>query len=408
MFKPLLRLGASPGFRPLFLTAVLIGCRDAMVEPYIVLFAVEKVHLAPLALGVFLTVRSLGAVSFSMLFGLWFDRMPSVLPLVLALLAGVVGYTLLATTNDFALLLLIAGGPLAATGAAFPQVFSLAKGHLDRFDMSLAESGIAVMRSSFSAAWAIGPLLGAVIVEAYDFAGVFLASAICGSLACGALAWSGVRASGRTHHGPDINVVGLKRMIGLTAGSFVLFFTALVMGAVALPIVITRDLHGMKTVIGISAGLCALLEVPVMMGVALVPARLGGYSGLMIGFVAMLLYFVVLTVAPGIGTVVASQAFRAIGIGLVASVGITYMQGLMPRRIGAAAALFTITSQVGALLAGLAVGPWAETFGYRSIFPLCIVLAGLGALLLMLSTRRRDNLLAVAEAERIELGRSRL
>ena len=406
MFKPLLRLAVSPGFRSLFLTAVLIGCRDAMVEPYIVLFAVEKAHLAPLALGAYLTVRSLGSVAFSLLFGIWFDRKPSILPLVLARLAGVAGYALLATTTDFTLLLVIAGLPLAATGAAFPQVFSLAKGHLDRFDTSLAERGIAVMRSSFSAAWAIGPLLGAVIVETTDFSGVFLASALCGSIACGALAWSGVRASTKLHHAPEINAAGLKRTIGLTAGAFVLFFTALVMGAVALPIVITHDLHGMKSIIGLSAGLCALLEVPVMMGVALLPARLGGYNGLMIGFVAMLLYFVVLSVAPGIGTVVAAQALRAVGIGLVASIGITYMQGLMPKRIGAAAALFTITGQVGALLAGLAVGPWADAFGYHAIFPLCIAQTGVGAILLRLSRRSRDSspAPAVVAAERIEVG----
>jgi predicted MFS family arabinose efflux permease len=46
---------------------------------------IDKAHLSPLALGVFLTVYSLSGMIISISFGRWFDRTPSPIPLLLAL-----------------------------------------------------------------------------------------------------------------------------------------------------------------------------------------------------------------------------------------------------------------------------------------------------------------------------------
>jgi Zn-dependent oligopeptidase len=101
---------------------VLVGFRDSMSLPYNTLFAVERAHMGPLAVGVFLTARAGGAIAMSMLFGAWFDRRPSLWPLMVTLAAGSVGYALLTTTNDFAALCLIAIVPLGMGAAAFPLV----------------------------------------------------------------------------------------------------------------------------------------------------------------------------------------------------------------------------------------------------------------------------------------------
>jgi SET family sugar efflux transporter-like MFS transporter len=385
---PLARLAATPAYRYLVTACLLVGFRDAMAEPYIVLFAADKAHLGPLALGAFLTARAAGAIAISMGFGLWLDRAPSMLPLTFALLMGVAGYLLCATTTDFLFLLPIAAVPLAANGAAFPQLFALAKAHLDRSGRESTEGGIAVMRASFSAAWAIGPVVGALLVERSGFGGVFLVSALCGLAAYGVVAWSGLRAA--APH-PLVQVGGAGRRtpfrIGLSAAAFTMFFMAMIMGSVALPLVVTRDLHGVPGDIGVAAGVCALLEVPVMIAVALRSSLLGGYGGLAAGFVAMTIYFVAVACASTVELVVLSQALRAVGIGLVTCVGINYVQHLMPNRVGAAAALFTITSQIGSLLAGLAAGAWAEVFGYHSLFLVCALACGAGLLLLSLGAR---------------------
>ena len=112
------------------------------------------------------------------------------------------------------------------------------------------------------------------------------------------------------------------------------------------------------------------------------PSLLLGYRGMAIGFVAIALYFVAAALAPSVAAIVWSQVLRAVGIGLVSCVGISYLQNLMPNRIGAAAVLYSNTSQIGQLLAGLVAGAWAEVFDYHSLFWVCAVasLAGLGFL----------------------------
>src|SRR6266446_10401559 len=70
--------------------------------------------------------------SISTSFGRWFDRTPSPIPLLLALVMTISGYALLSVTTNLYLLILIAGLPLGTSLAVFPQLFALAKGHLDR------------------------------------------------------------------------------------------------------------------------------------------------------------------------------------------------------------------------------------------------------------------------------------
>jgi len=135
-----------------------VGLGTAVAGSYLVLFAVDKAHMSPLELGVFLTVDSLSGAIISTSFGHWFDRAPSPVPLLLALLMTVCAYALLSVTTNFYLLLLIAGVPLGTSLAVFPQFFALAKGHLDRVDANTAERGTAFMRATWSISWVIGEL----------------------------------------------------------------------------------------------------------------------------------------------------------------------------------------------------------------------------------------------------------
>jgi SET family sugar efflux transporter-like MFS transporter len=341
-----------------------------------------------MALGAFLTVRAAGAIGISMVFGAWFDRKPSVLPLCLALAAGVVGYWLLSTTTNFGLLLLIAGLPLGMSTAAFPLIFALAKVHIADADPTTAERGIAVLRASFSAAWGIGPAIGAVVVGAYDFNGLFWVSAAFSLLAYLPLGLRGVRAPERPIH-VETTTPARRANLGmvLAASSLTLFSMAVAMGAVVLPITITLDLLGDKSQVGLAYSVCALLEVPVMMAIAVRPSLFLGYRGMAAGFFALALYFVAVALAPSVSAVITSQVLRAIGIGLVSCVGISYLQDLMPNRVGAAAALYSNTSQIGGLLAGLAAGGWAHAFGYHSLFWACALTSLAGLVFLDLGRR---------------------
>ncbi|MDX7953870.1 hypothetical protein P7D22_22195, partial [Lichenihabitans sp. Uapishka_5] len=183
---------------------------------------------------------------------------------------------------------------------------------------------------------------------------------------------------------------GLSAAVWLAAGSLALFSMALGISAVALPVTLIQDLGGGTGAVGLSYSLCAFLEVPVMMGIALRPGAFVSYRGMALGFVAFVAHFVVLALATSVGGVMISQVPRALGIGLISCVGISYLQNLMPGRAGAAAALYANTGQVGALLAGLSAGLWAAHLGFHSLFWACVALAVGGLVLLDLGRRCRQ------------------
>jgi MFS transporter, SET family, sugar efflux transporter len=392
-FRRFAELAAAPFFLPIAAAILFIGLGDAVAGSYLTLFAVNQAHFSPLALGIFLTVLALSGIIISTVFGYWLDRAPSLVPLFLALLMTVVGYALLTVTNRFLLLLLIAALPLGTSAAAFPQLFALAKGHLDQVGEQTAERGTAMMRATWSVAWAVGPALGALVITFFDFRGVFLAASVCAVLASAMIGLARVRATRRTMPTDANPALGLPtiRETGFAASSLTLFHMAMFMGSIALPIVATQNLGGTNGDVGLIFSVCAFLEVLVMLAFVLRPSISGTRRWLSTGFLAFGLYFLVINWAPSVAVLLLAQVLRAIGIGLVGYHGISYIQVLMPDRVGSAATLFSNTTNAGFLLAGLAAGGWAQLFGYRSMFLACAVLSGLGLLMLYLQIKLKNG-----------------
>ena len=80
-FRHLTTLATTPCFLPLVSASLFVGLGNAVGGSYLTLFVIDKAHLSPLALGVFLTVYSLSGMIISTSFGRWFDRTPSPIPL---------------------------------------------------------------------------------------------------------------------------------------------------------------------------------------------------------------------------------------------------------------------------------------------------------------------------------------
>jgi MFS transporter, SET family, sugar efflux transporter len=143
------------------------------------------------------------------------------------------------------------------------------------------------------------------------------------------------------------------------------------------------------------------LEVPVMMAIAVRPSYFLGRRGIVIGFVALALYFIAAGLAPSSGALVWAQILRAVGIGLVSCIGISYLQDLIPNRVGAASVLYANTNQIGQLLAGLGAGAWAQAYNYHSLFWPCAVVSVAG--LACIAAGRRSS--RSAAVERLSVGR---
>ena len=375
----------SSFFIALVVVDVLSGLADAISGPYVVLFLVDQAQLGPLSLSAILTARALSGIAFGTAFGAWIDRRTTIAPLLLALAGSAVGYALLGFTTDFAVLMVIAALPIAIGAAAFSQSIALVKRDFDQASPHTANRAIGVLRASWSVAWAIGPAVGALIVGVAGFRGAFLASAASAVIALMTLALVRARPlpADATHANRRKPANG-GPAIALAFGALILFHTAMFLGSIPLPIVLISSLGGGKSDIGVAMSLCAALEIIVMGVLIWRPLQRCERAAIVVGFAAFVAYFVALTLARSVGAVFWAQILRAIGIGLVSYLGISYLQSLMPHRAGAAAALFSNSGQLGSVLAALGVGGLAQAFGYGSIFIVCAVFSAAGLVLVCL------------------------
>ncbi len=381
----------SSFFIALVVVDIFVGLADAITGPYLVLFLVDQARFSPLSLGAVLTARALSGIVFSTTFAAWIDRRTSLAPLMLALAGSAIGYALLGLTTDFVALLVIAALPVAVGAAAFSQSIALAKRNFSHASPHTLNRAVGVLRASISLAWAIGPAIGAILIGAAGFRGAFLASAASGAIALATLALVHRRASlADAGHATPPKPVNGGPAIALAFAALALFHTAMFLGSIPLPIVLTTSLGGIKSDVGITMSLCAALEILVMGVLIWRPLQRGERAAIVAGFAAFIVYFAALILAHSVAAVFWAQIPRAIGIALVTYLGISFLHSLMPHRAAAAAALFSNSGQLGSVLAALSVGGLASAFGYASIFAVCAVLSAVGLALVCLTPAQPD------------------
>ena len=293
----------SSFFIALVVVDVFVGLADAISGPYIVLFLVDQAGLSPLSLSAILTARALSGIAFSMVFGAWIDRRTSVAPLLLALAGSAIGYALLGFTTDFVALLVIAALPVAIGAAAFSQSIALAKRNFGQASPHTVNRAIGVLRASWSLAWAIGPAIGASDRRG-RLSRRLLRQRRLGRDRPATLAVVQTRVAladaGHAHRPKPANG---GPAIALAFAALALFHTAMFLGSIPLPIVLTTSLGGSESDVGITMSLCAALEIIVMGALIWRPPGRRERAAIVIGFAAFIVYFVALTLVRSVGGV---------------------------------------------------------------------------------------------------------
>lgn len=387
-FRSSLDLFKVQSFTPALLAILFAVLAEAVAGSYMALLAVEKLGMSPLELSAFLTLSAISGIAVTTLFGHLHDRRPIMWPLLLSLVAKALGFGLYAVATETWMLL--AGAFLLGglSSASYALLFAMAKGYLDRVGGDTVLRGMASLRMTSSLSWAIGPALGAGLVAAWSFAGVYLGAALLGALALAVVLLSRIEmvpAAAQERQQITLGVVqaAAPAVLALTA-----FHTAMFMGSNAMSIVVVRGL-GSETDVGLLFSLCAALEV-VVMGLFVVRPVAGRSIGLLAaGFLFFAAYFGMALAWPTLLSLYLGQIPRAAGIGIISVVGMAYVQELLPGRAGIAAALFGNTMSAGFLLSGLGTGLVAEAFDYWTLFGVCGVLCLAGGAVLFWPTAQK-------------------
>jgi SET family sugar efflux transporter-like MFS transporter len=367
-------------FLAVFAAILLLGVADSMVNSYIVLFGADVAGLTPLQIGVWASVFAISGITIGWWLGRLFDRRPARTYAIVVIFLGSAGYLLLPRVSSFPVLLLMAATVLGAMGAAFPQLFTLGRAVLG--EGAAGQRSAPLLRSAWSLAWAVGPLLGALVLSRGGYswlmwtaAGVFLASALTVFLV------PRPRSVAVAHSSAGDTPV-------LLTVSVTLFFASVFAGGLAVPLFVTRGLHHPPASVGVLFSACAAVEVVATLGLAVVPARVSQRALILGGFASLVCYSALTVVSPGMLMLVLAQVFRGVAIAIVGAAGIRYFQDLLAPATGRATTLFANACTAGLLVSGILAGVAVERFGYRTTLLLCGVVAGLGGVAFTLGSRR--------------------
>ena len=312
-----------------------------------------------------MSVIAVSGLAVSTWLGRRYDRSASRAPAFIALAAPAVGYLALTTTSSYALLLLIAAAFLGAGMAAFPQLFTLARTHLDLPAGGSVRRGTPALRSVWSLAWAIGPLIGAAVLAWQGYRGLMALTALAFALVAVPLLLLGATPAVPPRPAAGDAGTRLTRPMLVAAASFTLFHTAMLSGSVVLPLYLTRTLERPNGDVGLLFSVCALVEVPAALSLMLLPARVGKRWVILLGMVLFVAYFLLVAASSSMPLLVGTQVARGVALAVVGALGITYVQDLLPRATGRATALFANTLTTGSLIAGILAGATAQALGYR-------------------------------------------
>jgi SET family sugar efflux transporter-like MFS transporter len=125
---------------------------------------------------------------------------------------------------------------------------------------------------------------------------------------------------------------------------------------------------------GIALGVAAGLEIPALLIIGRLSGRFSNLRLIASGCLVGIVYYAAMAFVFGPVLLVGLQALNAWFFAVVAGIGLTLFQHVIPRP-GLASGLYTNTRRVGAVVSGLVISLGSQTvLGYGGIFAICAAL----------------------------------
>jgi SET family sugar efflux transporter-like MFS transporter len=375
------QLMSLPAFGRMVLSTALLGLTVSFTRPYIPLYATHVLKMSPLKLGIFMAITSLGSVGLSSHLGRLSDtRYPRKTVLLVSTGSAIAGYACYLTLRSYFLLLVTSGIFFGLAGAIFPQLFAYARDCVTDRPESTATAYIAVLRSIFSLAWVVGPLLGAWLLADVGFRGLLRATMM--AYGCLALIVLAFFQSHVVRHPPSFGKTPGQEMparsahqMRMAAVAFTCFFLTNTMYSIAMPLFVEQVLRGTNRDVGILFAVSALAEVPIMLALTKISRYLGKTVILTIGAGLAALYYAVVAMSQALWSVFLFQYLDAAAVAAFMSLGMSWFQELSSGAAGRMTTRYANTTYLGSVGGSLLVGIVSEYGGLRSVYWVAMALA---------------------------------
>jgi MFS transporter, SET family, sugar efflux transporter len=345
----------------------------------------------PADVGWVLAVYNVGGFFASLVIPGWADRSGDYLrPLLICavLTVALAGVLALTTSLPVAVIaLIILGGP---AGVGSTLLFA---------ELKHSGAGISEVmntRAVVSFAWVAGPPLATFIIGSLGEPSILPVLAAVGVLNIVTTVLmivrrrSGAPAPGELSADPPKNQPTGMNTIAAIVVAFILLQATNTAVMSMMTLFVTTELGLPVFWGGITLGVAAILEIPALWLIGRFSHRFSAHALTLSGCLAGLVYYAALIFVRDPVTLLALQPLNAWFFGVVAGIGLTLFQRVIPRA-GLATGLFMNTRRIGAIVSGPIIAVTSvESLGYPGLFALCAVLTAL-AILVLIAVQRSSR-----------------
>ncbi|MCX8454298.1 MFS transporter [Paenarthrobacter ureafaciens] len=368
--------------------ALLWGLQFAFLTPALALMLVDLFGATPADVGWVLALYNGGGFLASLIIPALADRKRDYLrPMLLCGLLALALPGVLALTSSLPLAvvaLLVLGGP-AGVG------MSLFFAHLKQSGAGPQE--VVTMRAVVSFAWVAGPPLATVIIGSFGSQSILLALAAVAllNLVTTGIAFRRNRTLPGSSAGPSGGADDGPLASRLAVIGVVIAFTILQAtdssAVTIMALFVDQKMDGQLIWAGIALGVAAALEIPALLAIGRLSRSIPEKRLIASGCIAGVLYYTGMTFAVDPIALLSLQILHAWFFGVIAGVGLTLFQKVIPRP-GLAAGLFTNTRRIGAIASGPIIAFGSMTaLGYQGVFGICAVLTLAAMVVIELTSR---------------------
>lgn len=415
----------QPGFLGVLSCAFALGMGFSFVSPFMSIWGTQHVGMRPLVFGIYMTIVALSAVTVSTTLARWSDtHIARKTMLLLGGAGGMLGYVGYAFVTNPWILICIGATALAVASVCFSQLFAhtrevfggkdSAENTEDAVETAIVENPeigtgevdrrasagvlVSIVRVCFSLAWTVGPAIGAWMMVAFGFHGIFLgAASLYAVFFCGVVFFVPHRprpAHARTAIREPVWRVISRGDIFAVFFAFLLNFAAHAMNMMNLPLLMTKVLGGTDRELGFAFCVGPVIEIPLMLWFGQLAARGHQLRLIRLGAITTVLYFVALSFAQKPWHVYPIQALSGASFAIMTNVAIMFFQDLLPGQAGLATTIFANAGNVGNLVGYFCFGALLEATGHRGV---CLVSAVLGVVTLVILLLYRSRPPAVLD-----------
>ena len=378
-------------FRPvalgIYILFCLVGVAGALILPTLSVFLGKEIGVRPLLVGIPFAGIALVSMAYNHFIGHWSDGLNDRRPLVaVCCLVGALVCLTLAYSRVYWLVAVTVVLFLSFAMVSFSQVMAYS---LDYAKDNIPEERVplfnAIVRAQIAIAWVAGPPAGFLLAAYMGFtfmylmaAGMFVVVAVLSLKLLPHL----------ERHAPkhleklEAQLISKpqKRALILSLIGFSLMWGANNAYLISFPLHL-QDGLGIDTAwMGWVMGTAAGLEIPFMLLAGYYAARIKIITLINAAGVAALLLYVGVYFGTQLWQFFALQIFNAMFIGILAGLGVSVIQDLLPGRSGMASGLYTNTTHMGNLISSLLVAVVADIYGYHQIFAVNLLIIALAIL----------------------------